>query len=250
MTRERQQRVAPAPGDEPLDQPVPADPASGQPCPYLPGRAASLEVFLLPRLEPAQHLELLARGFRRSGLLLYRPRCPACAACIQVRVLTAEFRPTASMRRVWKRNRELRVEPGPLDPNDEKFELFCRYLDAQHDRQMARTREVFEDFLYSTCTDTHEIRYHLGERLVGVSIVDALPAALSSVYMFFDPAVGQRSLGTYSILWEIEHCRQAGWLHYYLGYYVADSRTMAYKARFRPQERLVDRRHWRRYAEG
>ena len=114
---------------------------------------------------------------------------------------------------------------------------------------MTGSLEEFDDFLYTSPVDTLEFKYYLGRRLVGVSLVDRSPRSLSSVYMYFDPDHSRRSLGTYSILWEIDYCRRSGILYYYLGFYVADCRAMAYKARFRPCAVLEDRRHWVKLGE-
>ena len=48
----------------------------------------------------------------------------------------------------------------------------------------------------------------------------------------------QRSLGSYIILWHIERARELGLPFVYLGYWIAESRKMAYKSRFAPMERL------------
>ena len=64
------------------------------------------------------------------------------------------------------------------------------------------------------------------------------------MYCFFDPEFQDRSLGTFSVLWEVERCRTQGLPHYYMGYYIANSPTMAYKARFRPSEFLVGDNQW------
>ncbi|KDB89457.1 arginyltransferase [Bordetella bronchiseptica D989] len=67
----------------------------------------------------------------------------------------------------------------------------------------------------------------------------SLHDALSSVYTFYDPDMAG-SLGTYSILWQIEQCRTLDLPWLYLGYWIADSRKMAYKANFRPLQMHVD----------
>jgi arginine-tRNA-protein transferase len=84
-------------------------------------------------------------------------------------------------------------------------------------------------------------------RLVGACLTDQQSDGLSMIYSFFEPDDERRSgLGTYIILDHILRAGKAGLPYVYLGYWVETSRRMAYKARFRPLERLgAD--GWRRF---
>ena len=74
--------------------------------------------------------------------------------------------------------------------------------------------------------------------LLGACLTDWVSDGLSAVYSFFDPDHDRRSLGTYAILWLVSRAQSLGLPYVYLGYWVPESRKMAYKARFRPSEAL------------
>jgi arginine-tRNA-protein transferase len=195
-------------------------------------------------MAPDLYAHLVDRGFRRAGRIVYRPRCRACRACLPIRIRVSEFTPTRSMRRTARCNADVTVDVAEPEATDEKYDLFCRYLDAQHDDTMERSYEAFYGFLYDSPTETLEFRYRVGRRLIGVSLADKLSGGLSSVYMSFDPDFARRSLGTFSVLWELDYARRGGAPYYYLGFYVAQSPKMAYKGRFRPAEILVGENRW------
>lgn len=215
------------------------------PCPYLPGRKARYEAYLIDVLGGEQYERLLSLGFRRNGSIVYRPSCRQCGECKQLRVPVNTFSPTRSMRRILKHNADVRVEiESSPEPTWDKFAMFVRYLDAQHDGSMTRSYPSFCEFLYGSPMETVEVQYRIGQTIVGISIIDRCPGGLSSVYMFYDPDQRGRSLGTYSALWEIDYCRRNDLPYYYLGYYVSGCQTMDYKARFRPNEILVGGNCW------
>jgi arginine-tRNA-protein transferase len=220
-------------------------PVSGEhACNYRPGQMACNEFFAASELPPAMYEAFIDRGFRRSGTCIYRPVCSDCNACRSLRVNVTEFQPSKSMRRINRRNDDVTMTHGPPTPTDQKYDLFRKYLDTQHDGTMSDSWETYEDFLYTSCVPTVEFEYRIGRRLIGVSIADKCTGGISSVYMFFDPAERRRGLGTFSILREIEFCRQRDLPWYYLGYHVADCGKMAYKARFKPHDLLDDGHRW------
>lgn len=216
-----------------------------QPCPYLPGLVARYESYHIDVLPGDMYERLMGAGFRRSGMIVYRPRCTACSACRPLRVVVDRFHASRSQRRVLRRNTDLRVESGRPIPTRAKFDLFTRYLDSRHDAAMSRDYGSFCTFLYQGPTSTWELSYFAGDRLVAVSLVDVCPSGLSSVYVYFDPDDSARSPGHYSALHEIELCRRQGRPYYYLGYWVRGAVTMDYKDRFSPNEILGEDGVWR-----
>jgi leucyl-tRNA---protein transferase len=78
------------------------------------------------------------------------------------------------------------------------------------------------------------------DRLLSACLTDKLGDGLSAVYSYFVPGLEKRSLGTFAVLWLIERARALRLPYVYLGYWVPESRKMAYKTRFRPSEVLVN----------
>jgi arginine-tRNA-protein transferase len=59
------------------------------------------------------------------------------------------------------------------------------------------------------------------------------------VYTYFDPEISERSLGVYSILWQIEECKRRSLDYLYLGYWIENCRKMEYKTKYRPLELFI-----------
>jgi arginine-tRNA-protein transferase len=141
-----------------------------------------------------------------------------------------------------KRNLHLAARFLPLDFRDEHYALYRSYLGSRHagggmDRDGP---DQYTQFLLSSNVDSVLVEFRDGDELVMVSVVDQVEDGLSAVYTFFDPAREQLSLGVYGVLWQIELARRLELPYLYLGYWIADSRKMAYKTQYPPLEGLVD----------
>ena len=213
------------------------------PCSYLAGERAVSQVATPPQLISSKiYSELVHCGFRRSGLFTYRPRCPTCSACVPVRLPVARFAPSRSQRRSLKAHGALQARELPLADVAEHYQLYRRYQQARHagggiDQD---DHEQYANFLLQSGVDTRLIEFSENGVLRMASIIDVLSDGLSSVYTFYDPDLPGASLGTYNILWQIAQCAANDLPYLYLGYWIRDSRKMAYKARFRPIEGLID----------
>ncbi len=228
-----------------------AFPGSAHDCGYLQGRVSVFDNRAGAALSGADYHRLLDANFRRAGVLFYRPNCDGCTECRQMRVLVDEFEPTKSQRRCLRRNLDLTVSVAPPSLDDEKADLYARYVRVRHDGgPQVGARNELEEFLYHSAVPTLEVEYREPNgRLVGVSILDVGREFASSVYHYFDPAEKRRSIGVYSVLAEIAFCRARGLKHYYLGYLIRGSKSMRYKADYRPFEWLIDGT-WQRVVVG
>jgi arginine-tRNA-protein transferase len=221
------------------------EPSPPSPCPYLPGRDSRLVALRPERLTPGLYRLFLDLNFRRLGAIVYRPACGGCRECRQVRVDVRRFRPSRAQRRCLGRNADVLAETGRPEATEEKHGVYRRYLEARHDGQMSGSWEEFREFLHETPSFTREVVFRVGERLLGAGIFDAGQEALSAVYFYFDPDLSARSPGTLNVLWLVAECRRRAVPWLYLGYHVAESPSMAYKAAFRPHQVLSDDGQWR-----
>jgi arginine-tRNA-protein transferase len=215
------------------------------PCSYLPDRMARSQVATPSHLIDNQvYSELVKTGFRRSGAFTYRPYCDHCRACTPVRVMVETFRPNRTQRRVWKSHTTLKSATLDLKYHHEHYALYLHYQSTRHSGggMDQDSREQYRHFLLQSNVDTRLIEFRDNGMLRMVSIVDQLQDGLSSVYTFFDPAIRGASFGTYNILWQINLCAELGLPFLYLGYWIAQSRKMAYKINFQPMQRLTDGR--------
>lgn len=222
-------------------------------CPYLPGRQERKVFTHLVGPNSGELHDLLTQGgFRRSQGIAYRPACESCVACVSVRVCVDSFRPTPSMRRVARANRDLIGRFRSAQASSEQYGLFRRYLDSRHAAGGMAQMSVLDFALM--VEDSHVesgiVEYRRRGPDSGISgrdqggavacaLTDVLADGLSMVYSFFDPDLAGRSLGTFMILEHVERARKLGKPYLYLGYWVDGSPKMDYKARFKPQERLT-----------
>jgi arginine-tRNA-protein transferase len=221
-------------------------------CPYLPGREER-KVFthLIGRRAPGLNDALTQSGFRRSQTIAYRPACESCRACVSVRVLVNEFVETRSLRRIREINADLVGRAVPNQASSDQYSLFRSYVDARHGDGGMADMSVLD---YSMMVEDSHVNTRLVEyrrhgpntaingrgsgALIAACLTDVLADGLSMVYSFYDPDEAERSLGTFMILDHLDRAQRLSLPHVYLGYWVEGSKKMAYKARFRPQERL------------
>ena len=220
------------------------------PCSYLPEQTARSQV-VVPQdvVDTGIYAQLIAGGFRRSGTTTYRPWCDSCRACVPLRVPVADFHPDRSQRRAQRQHQDLTVRVLALQEYPGHYALYRDYQLARHagcgmDKD---DPEDYRSFILQSPVDAVLVEFRAGDVLKMVALMDLLPDALSAVYTFYADDAGA-AYGTYAVLWQIAFARQTGRRHVYLGYWIAESRKMHYKTRFRPYE-VLHGNHWQRHED-
>ena len=137
-----------------------------------------------------------------------------------------------SQRRVLRRNEDLKCEIGPIVITSETHDLFERH---KLRFKTGVPNSIF-DFISRDAakspTNGLELRVKLTGNLVAASFFDAGKTSLSSIYGIFDPSESSRSLGSFTMLKEIEYAAEQGISLYYHGYAYEGESYYDYKKRF------------------
>ena len=214
-------------------------------CSYLVEETAQLEHRVLVDVEPAELTHSLERGWRRFGPDYFRPACRACSACLPKRVPPATFTPSKSQRRAARKCSTLVATIGAPMVDQERLDLYAAWHETREEARGWRESGIDEETYRFQFAFAHpsarEIAYRDPEtnQLVGIALSDEAPGAWSAIYFFYAPRWASRSIGVANVLFQIETARALGIAHVYLGYCVLACPSLAYKAAFNPQERLV-----------
>ena len=213
-------------------------------CPYIKGRECRYEYFFAMDLSGEELNDLLEKGWRKFGVYFFKPNCIDCSQCVPVRVRAFDFMESKNQKKIRKKGRNVRVHFGPLDFRQRIYDIY-----QDHSRERFGREVDLEEFLSSfytpSCPSLQSEYYDENDELIAVGFLDHSTHALSSAYFVFDTAYSRLRLGTLSILYEIDYARSLGLDYYYLGYWVKENQSMAYKNRFYPHEQYDwDKKEW------
>jgi len=210
--------------------------SEGSSCSYLPDKMCRFEYFFALDLNEKELNMLLEKGWRKFGVYYFRPTCTGCRDCVPLRVVVDDYIPSKSQRRVAHNGSDVRVRYNHLNFREEIYDIY-----RDHSLTRFGTATEKDDFIstfYTQTCPTIQSEYYVGRDLVAVGFLDRSSEALSSVYFFYRSDYSHLSLGTLSVIREIEYARILKLRYYYLGYYISENSRMAYKNSFFPNEKF------------
>ena len=214
-------------------------------CGYFKDRRSLFEEYLLEDISEVEFEYLLAHGMRHFGEYYFRPRCLNCHDCVPIRLRAADYCITRSQKRALQASSQVEIRLGRPQYSEEKFKLYLdhktRFVSLQDD---VEDEENFRLSFYAKTPFGMEFEYFLDGKLIGVALADVTRKTFSAIYTFYSTEHSQLSLGTFSIVKQIEFCKRRGIPYFYMGYFIAKNKSLTYKSNFRPNEVYINH-EWR-----
>lgn len=194
-------------------------------------------------LTPAQLDEYLTAGWRPTGQSIYtadylRTDEDAIYGCLQLRVPLQGFTFKKRHRKLLRKNGALFsivVQKASI-PDEEMQAVNRRYLEVNPDKSQENLAfHIIGDRMLPVL-NTWETRVYLKKKLIAFSYFDVGQQCLYSKAGIYDPAFGDYSLGTYTMLLELEWALAKGFRYYHPGYYSPSYPVFNYKLNFGPTE--------------
>ena len=209
-------------------------------CPYIPSNTAH-HYTTEPNLSLSSDIysQLINLGFRRAGERVHKPNCSDCQQCISLRIPVAKFSANRSQRRILNKNTHLKISLVNNPDYSQYYQLYEKYINQRHpeSNSMQEVHDTFENFFFSSWSQTFAIEFYSPDsQLICVAICDPLLQGWSAVYTFYDMDFAKLSLGTFSILTQIDLVKKLKLDYLYLGYWIRDCVKMNYKTKFQPCE--------------
>ncbi|MDR9488676.1 hypothetical protein [Salibacter sp.] len=211
--------------------------------------------FYIPKTLSGSDLDFyLSRGWFRNSLLLHHSEVicldEKVQSIVNIRLPLNEYKSKRNFRKI--RNRVVR-----------NFEVVIRRssLTKQKEDLYRHHKKRFKGFLFedldqflmpghtNTIFNTWEVEVYDGEKLIAYSLFDLGEESVASLIGIYDNDYSQYSLGTFTMIAEVEFAKKHGFTYYYPGYILDNSTEFDYKLRLGEMEYLNHQNVWRPLSE-
>ncbi|PWJ44131.1 GNAT family protein [Sediminitomix flava] len=211
-----------------------------------------LDEFVNEKVSPSIMDQLLSLGWRHFGERFFRYNLSIyegkVCRVLPLRINLRKFDFNKKQRKIIKKAKDFTIVIRDLEIDDEKLELFEEH---KHKFKESVPQSIYEfisrkDPAMIPCL-TKEVCVYDGDILVACSIMDVAERSCSSIYAMYRLEYAQYSLGTYTLLLEIEYAKMNGFLYHYHGYCYDVPSFYDYKKRFEGLEFFDWYSGWKKY---
>ena len=218
----------------------------GDKCSYLENKEQTSHYKVIQNCSAASCQDLIERGFRRFGKMYFRPICKGCDECKSIKIDVENYTFSKSARRIMRKGKDLHSYIQRPTLSHEHLEIFEKYHLYMHEKKgweysKTSAQHYFNSFVDGYEDFGYEVLYFFEERLIAVDLIDILEDGISSIYFYYDPDFAKYSLGKLSLFNQIKYAQNSAKRWIYLGYYVKDCPSLAYKAEYMPYLTLEGR---------
>lgn len=187
-------------------------------------------------LSPARLDKFLASGWFRSAPMLYRSQLICLEgdvfSTVNIRLRLKDYEFKRSLRKILRRNNtkfRTFVQKANLDQAKQ------RLYDGQKHRFKGFIFDSLNQFFFANMEEsvfnTYEVNVYDGDELVAVSFFDQGKKSVASILGLYNQNYEKYSLGTYTMLLEIDYSLKTGKKYYYPGYILDQPSVFDYKLR-------------------
>ncbi len=212
-------------------------------CAYLKGNSVRMHYRYIPNSNRYFNSAVIERGWRRFGNYYFYPICKDCNECKSLRVDVKNFKPSKSQRKAINRNKNTKIVVQKPTVTSEHIKLYNKYHEWKAAKDGWKSKDIspseyYENFAEGAFDFGKEALYYIGDKLVGVDLLDITEDGISSIYFYYDPEYTRLSLGVYSLIKQIDFANLLGKKWIYLGYWVDGCKSFEYKTNFKPLDIL------------
>jgi arginine-tRNA-protein transferase len=215
-------------------------------CSYLKDKNQTTHYKVIDGCDAHHSLKFIQRGYRRFGNAYFRPICDGCDECKSIKIDVENFNFSSSQRRVMRKASSFKSYMQTPTLTQTHLDLYKKYHLHMRDKKDWDYHEVDAQRYYESFVEGHgdfgyEILYFDDEKLIGVDLIDILEDGISSIYFYYDIDYTKYSLGKLSLLQQIRIAKTLKKKWIYLGYYVKECPSLAYKSEYKPYLTLQER---------
>ncbi len=156
---------------------------------------------------------------------------------VMLRIDLKKFTYSKSQKKCLRRNSDLRVFVRPLQICREHIDLFEKHASRFGHNRPESINGFFSRFSHEMpCFGLEFDVFTWDKKLIAASFAHVGTKSVAGNYSVFDSDFSQRSLGTYTMLLEIEYARRAGRRYYYPGFVYDLPSEFDYKLNFNALE--------------